>query len=242
MPLTLLPEIAELAICAPMPFGAFGGTPPYVYSLASGYGTIDPATGFYTAPSIQPDPRAQPTIVEVTDANGDTAESEIFICTALQLLGRIIQRELGLEEGRVYLWDQKINAPTDKGLFIAISALSPKCYANINKFNPDTQNQEQQSSWATDVDVDIISRGPEARDRKEEVVMALKSQYSEQQQERNSFAIASIPTAIRNLSEIDGTAIPYRFNFSLRLLYTVKKIQPAGYMDTFPTPTVLVDP
>jgi hypothetical protein len=238
--LAISPSIAELAVGVPRPMAAFGGTPPYTFTLV-GAGNFNASTLIYTAPSVQPEPNAQP-ILRVVDDVGDEAEAEIFICTPLQLLGRIIQREMGLSDGRVYLWDQKINAPTDKGLFIAISALNPKAYANINKFNYVTNRQEQSSNWATGVDIDIISRGPEARDRKEEVVMALKSQYSLQQQELNSFSIASLPTAIRNLSEIDGAAIPYRFNFSVNLLYNVRKIQPAEYFDTFETPELLVDP
>ncbi len=241
MSLILFPPIVEVAVGVPKTVGAFGGVPPYSFSL-DGVGSFDETTLVYTAPNALPNGKDQVAILSVQDANGDTADSEIFICTPLQLMGRIIQRELGLQEGRVYFWDQKINAPTDQGLFIAISALTPKCYSNRNVFNPATNAQDQSSSWATDVDVDIISRGPEARDRKEEVVMALKSQYSIQQQELNSFSLASIPTSIRNLSEIDGAAIPYRFNFSVKLLYNVQKIQPAEYFDTFLAPTVLVDP
>lgn len=239
--LTIAPAFAELAQGVPRNFSGFGGVEPYAYTL-SGVGAIDAASGTYTAPATLPRAKDQVATVIVTDANGDTAEADVYICTPLQLLGRIIQRELGLQEGHVYLWDQKINEPKNEGLFIAISALNPKCYANTNTFNPATNAQEQSSSWATGVDIDIISRGPEARDRKEEVVMALKSQYSVQQQELNSISIASIPTAIRNLSELDGTAIPYRFNFSVNLLYNIKKIQAAAYMDTFPAPTVSVDP
>lgn len=238
----LLPTFAELAVSVPRPFVASGGTGPYTIELISGAGTWNNSTLTYTAPSTLPSARDAPIILRATDANGVQAESEIFVCTALQLLGRIIQREMGLEDGRVYLWDQKINEPKNQGLFVAISAVSPKPYANVNRFVPATNEQEQQSCWATEVDVDIISRGTEARDRKEEVVMALASQYSVQQQELNSFSIATITSSIRNLSEVDGTAIPYRFNFSLKLLYNVRKIQPAAYFDTFEAPTILVDP
>lgn len=246
MTLQIAPAYAELAAGVPRNFQWSGGTPPYQARLTGeGQFSLEDnlVAGNYVAPFPQPqDVRKQVATITVTDSLGASVEADIFICTPLQLLGRILQRELGLDEGRVYLWDQKINAPTDSGLFIAISALAPKCYSNRNYFNSETDNQEQGSSWATDVDIDIISRGPEARDRKEEVVMALASQYSVQQQELNSFSIAQIPTSIRNLSEIDGAAIPYRFNFSVKLLYNVKKIQPAAFFDTFEDAEVLTDP
>ncbi len=239
--LTLAPAIAELAVGVPRSFLASGGLEPYVYSLITGAGSID-SDGVYTAPNVVPAPDAAPVIVCVTDANGNKAESEVLVCRPVELLGLIIQRELGLRDGSVRLWDQKLNAPGDKGLFVVLSELTPKCYANMNEFNPATNAQEQSSNWVCAIDVDIISRGNEAMTRKEEVVMALKSQYSLQQQELNGFSIAQIPTAIRNLSQIDGAAIPYRFNFSVNLLYNVKKIQPAEYFDVFETPELVVDP
>lgn len=242
MPLSLLPRTAELAPGVPRSFVAVGGVEPYTYRV-EGKGGIDESTGLYTAPSTFPERvQDQQVTVIVRDADGNEAESEVLICTPLLLLCQIIQRELGLREGHVYLWDQKINEPKGPGLFVAISALSPKCYSNVNRFNPANNAQEQQSSWATVCDIDIISKGPEARDRKEEVVMALNSQYAVQLQELNSFSLATIPTAIRNLSSVDGAAIPYRFNFSVNLLYTVTKQQPAEYFDTFDAPELLVDP
>lgn len=247
MPLQLLPIRADLAPGVPRPFSAAGGTPPYVFSL-EGKGSIVPDTVdtencLYRSPEYFPeDVRDQIATLVVTDSTGATAESEIAIGSPLILLCKIIQRELNLNEGRVYLWDQKINAPEDKGLFVAISALVPKLYGNVNRFNPATNAQEQQSSWSTQVEIDIISKGSEARDRFPEVAMALNSQYSVQQQELNSFSIGIIPTAIRNLSGIDGAAIPYRFNFSVNLMYTVTKKQSAEYFDTFEDPEILVDP
>jgi hypothetical protein len=241
MSLSILPAVADLAVGVPRNFQAFGGTPPYSYSLR-GKGSLD-VVGNYVAPAVLPrEVKEQVAVITVTDAANATASAEVFICSPLLLLGKIIQRELGLFDGRVFLWDQKINSPTDQDMWVAISALSPKCYSNRNYFNPLTNMQEQQSSWCTDVDVDIISRGPEARDRKEEVVMALKSQHAVQQMELNSFSVSQIPSSIRNLSEVDGAAIPYRFNFSVKLLYNVKKIQPAAYFDTFEASEVLVDP
>lgn len=242
MPLTLLPQRADLAVGVPRSFVGSGGLPPYSYRL-EGKGGIDAASGIYTAPRELPrKPQDQQATIIVTDANGDEAEADVYICTPMVLLCRILQKELALPDGRVYLWDQKINSPTDLGLFIAISALNPKCYSNINRFDPATNAQLQQSSWVCQMDVDIISQGPEARDRKEEVVMSLNSQYSVQQQDLNSFSIGVIPTAIRNLSEIDGGAIPYRFNFSVNLMYTVTKNQAAEYFDTFEPSELSVDP
>jgi hypothetical protein len=85
------------------------------------------------------------------------------------------------------------------------------------------------------LDLDIISRGPDARDRKEEVVMAFNSTYAQQQQEINSFYIGKLPPGAKfiNLSEIDGAAIPYRYRISTVLQYTVTKTTPIQYYSSF---------
>ncbi len=92
--------------------------------------------------------------------------------------------------------------------------------------------------------IDAISRGPAARDQRANILMALKSQYSEQQQEFNSFNIGSLPANgnFVNLSHIDGAAIPYRFQISINMQYFVKLIQSVDYYDIFNQPTVITNP
>jgi hypothetical protein len=74
------------------------------------------------------------------------------------------------------------------------------------------------------------------------VLLALGSIYAEQQQELNSFKIGQIPSGFMNLSEIDGSAIPYRFNIVCTIQYFVQKTNPVGYFDTFQDPAITVDP
>ncbi len=90
--------------------------------------------------------------------------------------------------------------------------------------------------------LDIISRGPAARDQKELVIAALNSNYSEQQQEKNAFYIGKISTGFANLSNIDGAAIPYRFHISCAFQYTVTVSQAIPYLDSFQTSVVDINP
>lgn len=244
--MNILPNRAALVPNAVQPFSGSGGVLPYAFALVSGDGAIDPVTGLYTAPNYIPEPSDggfQPTIVQVTDANGDNAEAEIMVGSALQLLCDIIETEMELQPGRVYLWDQKINAPTDQGLFVAVGVLSPKPLSNIllNDSSGSGLTEVQKSTWITEMTIDVISRGPEARDRKEEVLMALKSTYCEQQQNQNAFRVFPMSTGFVNLSQIDGAAIPYRFQILTKVQYTVTKTKPVSYYDTFSDPTVTVN-
>lgn len=234
------------AICAnrTASFLGTGGTAPYTYSLVTGGagGSIDASTGVYTAPLVVSSDLAQVyDLVVVTDAAAATASSAILVGTPLLLFADIIQTCLGLEQGRVYLWDQKIFSPTDYDLFIAVSVPLCKSFGNNNITQVDDSGnvfQAQYTNMWAQVDIDIISRGPAARDRKEEVILALFSNYAEAQQEANSFKISRVSKNFINLSNIDGAAIPYRYKISCAMQYCVSITSPIPYFGDFPGFTI----
>lgn len=241
MSLSLLSNATAIGTNVPTPFSGIGGTPPYVYSVVAGGagGTINPSTGLYTSPAV-----SGVDVIKVTDSLLTTATTSIAIMTALNLFCDVIETEMGLANGRVYLWDQKIMQPKDSGLYIAVGVISCRPFSNIN--TPDGSgsglDSVQSTNFFATLSVDIISRGPEARDRKEEVIMALNSNYAQTQQELNSFYIAKISSSFLNLSAEDGAAIPYRFNISVNLQYAVRKINPVAYYDQFQDAEVNIDP
>lgn len=225
-----------------VPFAGTGGVEPYVYSVLPGGvgGTINPTTGLYTSPS-----GTGIDTIQVLDDDGDIATGDILIGNALELLCDIIQTEMGLSQGRVFLWDQKIFQPKDQGLFIPISVLPCKPFGNSTQYvggvSPPSMRAIQSVNMMAMVDIQIISRGPEARDRKEEIILALKSFYAQRQQELNSFNIGGLSTAFVNLSQIDGDAIPYRFNISVMVQYFITKTKQVPYFSNFSNPDIVVD-
>lgn len=257
MTLALTQNKTALAVNLQANFQATGGTPPYTYSTRNSPanqfagGTIDPNTGIYTAPNVVNGGQfVKPTqyfdTIQVKDNVGAIATAQIMVGDALLLFCEIIQSELKLPIGRVYLWDQKMAQPTDAGLYIAVQMLSCKPFGNTNKFDGSgsNSNQFQSVNNMAILQLDIISRDTEARDRKEEVLMALASQYAETQQEANSFLIGKLPPGSQfvNLSEQDGAAIPYRFNIAVGMQYTVVKTTPVNSFGTFQTPQVNTNP
>lgn len=233
-------------------FFGVGGTEPYAYAVLPGGagGTIDPASGAYTAPAAMGStPQTLYDTIQVTDNVGATATAQILVGNALMLFCEILQQELGLTNGRVYLWDQKIMQPTDDGLYIAVSVPSCKPFSNIVKpaivaGQADWSQAQQIANMLATLDIDVISRGPSARDRKEEIILALNSLYAQSQQEINSFYIGKLPPGARfvNLSMIDGAAIPYRFRISVNLQYAVTKTKAVPYFDTFANVQVTTNP
>lgn len=226
-------------------FLASGGTTPYAYSIVAGGagGSINSATGVYTAPASAPANPAQAyDTVQVTDGASATATAKILVGTPLKLLWEILKTQLGLADDHIYLWDQKVMQPTDDGLYVAISVPSCRPFGN-NTWHDSSGNQISEVSMSAAVDIDIISRSNAARDRKEDVLIALASDYCERQQVANSFQIAKLPAMgkFTNLSMIDGAAIPYRYKISFNMTYAVTKSSASPYFDNGFTPGVTVN-
>lgn len=247
MALSLTQSATAVAPNITASFYAIGGSTPYMYSVrANGAGgTIDSSTGVYTAPAtMSSDPSQASDVIQVRDAAGRTATASILVGNALILLCDILQSQLDLPSDHIYLWDQKIIQPTDSELYVAVSVPICKPFGNNRSYDGSGSGleEEQTVNMMAQVDLDIISRGPAARDEKEFVLMALMSTYAEQQQEANSFYISRISNNFINLSNVDGAAIPYRYKISFRMQYSVTNKVPVSYYNVFQSPTVATNP
>lgn len=79
-PLSLSPASTVLAVNNTVTFTGVGGTPPYTYAQIAGTGTINSATGDYTAPAS-----SGTATVRVTDSLGATDTSTVTINPALAI-------------------------------------------------------------------------------------------------------------------------------------------------------------
>jgi hypothetical protein len=239
MTLAILPSEVSLIQSGLAKFGASGGTEPYTFSVETGFGSIDPSSGDFSAPS-QPGT----TVVRVTDSLGATSEATVYTDTALTLLCEIIQNGMGLTEDQVYLYNQKVMIPTDDRLYIAVGVITVKPFGNTRNIVPTSGGMSEvlSTNVRATLSIDLMGRSMEALDRKEELVLALNSTYSQKIQEANGFQIAPIPSSFANISGIDGAAIPYRFSLAVSLQYQITKASPVEYYDTFADPQTLVEP
>ncbi len=247
MSLSLSKSVSAMAVGRSTSVLGIGGTAPYTYSvLPNGAGgSIDPASGRYTAPAaVNRDVRFTSDTIQVKDSLSATAHGNILVTDALGLFAQILQSELGLASDHIYFWDQKIFQPKDSSLYLAISVERVKPFANVNEFDGVNLISNQYLSVMATLGVDIISRSNEALYRKEEVLLALNSNYSRFQQNANSFLIGQLPAGsdFINLSTIDGAAIPYRFRISVNIQYAYTKTQAVPYFDTFAQPEVTTEP
>ena len=220
-------------------FAAQGGTAPYTFTVRpnGAGGVINSSSGLYTAPAaVSDDPKKLYDTIAATDSLGVVATSQILVGDALLLVCEIIQTELDLAQDRVYLWDQKIMQPTDSGLYVAVSVLNCKPFANTNSHAATSGlNSNQSLNMFAQLQIDVISRSSLARTRKEAVLLALNSDYAQQQQEANGFFIGKLPAGGQfvNLSGQDGAAIPYRFSIQVGLQYFYTITRAVDYINSF---------
>lgn len=216
-------------------FYGSGGADPVVYSVLPGGagGTINSSTGLYTAPAHPTAPGLD--VIRVTDALNATAERTMEVGVPLKLLCEILRRQMVLTEDQVYIFDQKIDIPTDSRLYIAVGVLTPRPYAIKTVLNP-AGEQVQTGLFNAVVDINILSRSMDALMRKEEILFALNSFYSQRQQEFNQFSIARFSHGFVNLSSVDGAAIPYRYAVSVNMQYAVMTVGETDFYSTFRNP------
>lgn len=221
-------------------FLATGGVAPYTYSILPGAGaggTINAMTGVYTAASNY---GVDTVLATDSSPTPQMATLDILVGSAVQLVCDIIQTYMGLSQGRVYVYNTKINIPTDSGLYVAVGVHSLKPFGNslITYNGVATQG----INMLARLDINIMSRSVDALNLKERVLLAFNSVYAEQQMELNSFFIAPISVGFVNLSQIDGSAIPYRFVITSQLQYFVPASENIPYMDTFVPAQIVPNP
>jgi hypothetical protein len=167
------------------------------------------------------------------------------------VLADIIKSELELTDTEdskgntispVMIYNQKYIIPTTKGLFVALSIVSQKVIGSKNSTQPTTggMQETQELSISTLIQIDAMSRNEQARTRKDEIIMALSSIFSQQAQDTYGMRIAQIPISWLDASAIEGTAILNRYSTTVTIYSITRKIKAmTSYYDDFDEPPEL---
>lgn len=218
-----------------VPFGATGGTAPYVFSLApnGAGGTINASTGIYLSPVGT---TGVDTIV-VTDSLAATASGKMSVGLPIQLVADIIEKQLQIP-GQVWLFNQKVDIPSDSKTYIAVGVRTHKAFGNRQLFDG-SGNSIQSVNVSQMLSVDIFSRSTLPLSDVDKVMMSFASPYAESQMELNSFFCAPIPSSILNVSGIDGPAIPYHLQISVATQYFSTLSVATPYFENFSPPSIV---
>lgn len=147
---------------------------------------------------------------------------------AIKILLQIIKEELGLNNNQLWIYNQDFQMPKTSGLFIVVNFISAKILSNNNYFEKNEEGgitEIQTCLMKESVSINIMSKNREAITRKEEVLMALQSIYSQQMQELYEFKIAKIPSNFINISTVEGSSMYNRFQIVVALNTWHKKIK-----------------
>ena len=159
-----------------------------------------------------------------------------------KIIRDVLISELGLTSGQVLFTNQKFEIPT-LGLFIVLSYVGPsKIVSNLNEWQDDGAGgltEIQSLTMVHMVQIDIMAYndaegGTQARARKEEVAMALRSLFSQSQQEKYSMQIARQVGAIMDTSFLEETEMMTRYTMTVLTTSSLIKTKPVDSYAAFP--------
>lgn len=156
----------------------------------------------------------------------------------IKVISDILQQELGLSDGQVMLGYGKWDIPPTPGLYVALVYIGGKAIGSNNYFVGADNTEHQEIAMRHLIQIDILSFNADARARKEEILMALRSIYSQQQQDKYAFSIARIPSEFVDASTLEETKMLNRFTLTVAVAALHTKVKAAPYYDKFPTPEV----
>jgi len=160
-----------------------------------------------------------------------------------QLLCDIIKNGMQLQPDQLWIYNQRRSIPEDKRMYIVVSVVSIKPYANNNRPTNVTDGMNDLSSQYVSelMQVDLMSYTMEALERYSEVMASFVSTFSQQVQALNGLKIAEVPSSINDLSAIEGPTIMNRIAITLPVLRKYDNIISATYYDTFSDPVVTTE-
>lgn len=142
----------------------------------------------------------------------------------------ILYQYTGLCKGSIWIRNQDRQIPNKPDLYIVVGFVSsPGIVGNVTymkEVDGDSgteQHEINEVQVLENIQIDLFSRNDQARLRKWEVIAALQSFYSQQQQEKNNFKIFRIPSAFIDISQPDGSAMLNRYSVTVTCMVWYRK-------------------
>lgn len=159
----------------------------------------------------------------------------------IKLIADLLEGFLGLPHDRVMIYNQKWNLPNTTGAFVNVSIVGDKVVASNSKPVNDPENAANLYNVLSvlvqeHIQIDIFSVDSAARQRRQEVVMALRSTAAQQIQERYSFKIGNVPPSFVDLSDIEGTARLSRYALTFNVIRAYSRTESITPFTVFANP------
>jgi hypothetical protein len=126
-----------------------------------------------------------------------------------EIIVDIVREFMELSQENIWIRDQNRKIPNDKGMYVVVGMVDAKPYsAQSNLETHFTEGSDpipfevevSRIQTRENIQIDIMSRSADAISRRWELLLALNSIYSKQQQEQFGFKISRLPANFVNTS------------------------------------------
>lgn len=154
--------------------------------------------------------------------------------STLDVIQQILVNQMNIPATRVFAYNSNVDLPKDTELFIPLFYTERKPISNNTKYVSTSNKVEehQNINMVEDVIISLMSVDTSARDRVQEVFMALKSYYSQNLQAKNKLHISTIGEAY-DKSFLEESSMLNRFDIKIRIFRSYEKINIVDYYDKF---------
>jgi len=160
-------------------------------------------------------------------------EPDIILCD-------IISNFTGIDAKRIVIYNQNWKAPKDRNIFIVVSTGNSQIIGETEYYDSDNDKMISKINLYTKYQVELTSYNEEAKQKRHEIFMAIKSTYSLQQQEKYNISIFR-GGDILDLSAVDGNSSLHRFQIPVIISHVETKETEIEPIDKFPSQEVLSD-
>jgi len=157
----------------------------------------------------------------------------------IKVLGDVIAGYMGLRNSgplsQIMLTSERFTIPPNNDIYIALGYIDGKAIGNNASFDGNTLIETSEVTMLYHVQIDIMSFGPDARTRKEEVFMALRSSLAQSAMETNNIQFARMPAGFVNAQSLEESKMLNRFTMSIAITALITKDTPVTqYYNQFP--------
>lgn len=150
----------------------------------------------------------------------------------LESICKIIQDYMELQDGVVFVKDEKISMTKLKAFNVSVGFMSVKPIGTSRRMISAGQEQIG-TTMAGQVAIDIYGRDYDVVERKEEIIQAMNSTACKEAQLTSGFMIASSPSSFNKVPDIDGASVLYRFQAIFNIQFIKTKTKTIDFYDQF---------
>lgn len=157
-----------------------------------------------------------------------------------KIIADILGHELSIPDGRIVVNNQGYKPPKDDAPWWVILFAGSKILGNSNDYDPDTDEEIQQTSFYTKLNIEIKGKTRDVITQAYLTAAALNSVYAQQKAEEENIRVFRTVDPV-DLSEVDGASSLHRWRIPVTITHMVTKRASTAPFENFQQTEVLLD-